>query len=136
SSNDYSYLNWSSATPLTFADVANLSAVYDFTDGDCAGGSLRCTARLNDGGTNRNLDIHYQPGDGGIGQQICAPGTSGANLIASTDTIYVTQNLNGTHTFPSPYNNTYADAVAQLGSFPVVGMTLIVDSGWGANSDQ
>jgi hypothetical protein len=133
---DYSFLSWKSANALTFADVARLSAVYDFTDGDCAGGSLRWTVRLNDGGVNRNLDIHYQPGAGGIGQQTCAAGTSGANLIASTDDIYVTQEFNGTHSFPSPYNNTYADAVAQLGSLPVVGMTLIVDSGWGANGDQ
>lgn len=135
-SNDYSYLNWTSATPLTFADITHLSAVYQFTTGDCAGGSLRWSVRLNDAGTNRNLDIHYQPGAGGIGQQICAPGTSGANLIGSTDTIYVTQEFNSTHSFPSPYNNTYADAVAQLGSLPVVGMTLIVDIGWGANGDQ
>jgi hypothetical protein len=135
-SNDYSYLNWHSATPLTFADITTLSAVYAFTDGDCAGGSLRWTVRLNDGGTNRNLDIHYQPGAGGVSQQTCAAGTSGANMVDSTDTIYVTQEFNGTHNFPSSYNNTYADAVAQLGSLPVVGATLIVDSGWGANGDQ
>jgi hypothetical protein len=135
-SDDFSYLNWRSATPLTFADILNLSAVYQFTDGDCAGGSLRWTVRLNDGGVDRNLDIHYQPGAGGISQQTCAAGTSGANLIGSSDDIYVTQEFNGTHAFPSAYNNTYADAVAQLGSLPVVGMTLIVDSGWGDNGDQ
>jgi hypothetical protein len=135
-SDDYSYLNWTSASPLTFADITDLSAVYAFIDGDCAGGSLRWTVRLNDGGTNRNLDIHYQPGAGGLSQQTCAAGTSGANLIDSTDTVYVTEEFNGTHSFPSPYNNTYDDTVAQLGSLPVVGMTLIVDSGWGANGDQ
>ncbi|HMD82893.1 MAG TPA: hypothetical protein VKE92_16360, partial [Anaerolineales bacterium] len=67
--NDFSFLSWRSSTPLTFADIVELSAVYAFTDGDCAGGSLRWTVRLNDGGTNRNLDIHYQPGAGGISQQ-------------------------------------------------------------------
>jgi hypothetical protein len=134
--NDYSFLSWRSSTPLTFADITQLSAIYAFTDGDCAGGSLRWSVRLNDNGTNRNLDVHYQPGAGGISQQTCAPGTSGANLIGSSDTIYVTQEFNGGYSFPSPYNNTYADALAQLGSLPVVGMTLIVDSGWGANGDQ
>jgi hypothetical protein len=134
--NDFSFLSWKSNTPLTFADISELSAVYAFTDGDCAGGSLRWTVRLNDNGTNRSLDIHYQPGANGISQQTCAPGTSGANLIASTDAIYVTQTFNGGYSFPSAYNNTYADAVAQLGSLPVVGMNLIVDSGWGANGDQ
>lgn len=135
-SNDFSYLNWRSATTLTLADITELIAVYNFTDGDCAGGSLRWTVRLKDGATNRNLDIHYQPGAGGIGQQICAPGTSGQNLIGSTDTIYVTQEFNGSYSFPSAYNNTYADAVSELGALEVVGITLIVDSGWGANGDQ
>ena len=137
-SNDASWLSWRSATPLTFADIVELSAVYDFTDGDCAGGSLRWTVRLNDGGTNRNLDIHYQPGADGIGQQTCAAGTSGQNLIESSDTIYVIQEFNGTHpgAFDSSYNTTYADAVAELGSLAVVSATLIVDSGWGANGDQ
>jgi hypothetical protein len=134
--NDYSFLDWQSKTPLTFADLTKLIANYQFTDGDCAGGSLRWTVTLNDGGTHRNLDIHYQPGAGGLSQQTCAPGTSGANLIQSTDAIYVTQEFNGTHSFPSSYNNTYQDAVSQLGSLPVVDIALIVDSGWGANGDQ
>jgi hypothetical protein len=134
--NDYSFLDWQSSMGLTFAQLAELSAVYEFTGGDCAGGSLRWTVTLNDGGTYRNLDIHYQPGANGISQQTCASGTSGQNLIGSTDTIYVTQEFNGTHSFPSSYNNTYADAVAQLGSLPVVDIALIVDSGWGANGNQ
>jgi hypothetical protein len=134
--NDYSFLSWQSSTPLTFAQLTQLIAIYQFTDGDCAGGSLRWTVRLQDGATQRNLDIHYQPGAGGIGQQICAPGTSGQNLIGSTDAIYVTQEFNGTHSFPSPYNNTWADAVAELGLLSVVRITLIVDSGWGFNGDQ
>jgi hypothetical protein len=137
-SNDFSFLSWTSTPPLTFAGIVELSAVYAFTDGDCAGGSLRWTVRLNDGGTNRNLDIHYQPGADGIGQQTCAANTSGQNLIGSLDTIYVTQNFNSTHpgAFDSAYNTTYADAVDELGSLPVVSATLIVDSGWGANGDQ
>ena len=134
--NDYSFLSWKPAVPITFADIAKLSAGYVFSDGDCAGGSLRWTVTLIDGGTERNLDIHYQPGAGGLSQQTCAAGTSGLNLIGSTDTIYVTQEFNGTYSFPSAYNNTYADAVTQLGGLPVVSASLIVDSGWGANGDQ
>jgi hypothetical protein len=137
--NDYSFLSWRSSTPLTFRDVTELSAVYRFTEGDCAGGSLRWTVRLNDNGTNRNLDIHYQPGAGGISQQTCAAGTSGANLIASNDTIYVINQFTyagSPYSFASSYNTTYADVVGNLGALPVVGMTLIVDSGWGANGDQ
>jgi hypothetical protein len=133
---DYSYLNWTPTAPITFADITSLIATYNFTDGDCAGGSLRWTLTLNDGGVWKRLDIHYQPGANGISQQTCAAGTSGANMIGSSDTIYVTQQFNDTHSFPSAYNNNYADTVSQLGSLPVRGMTLIVDSGWGANGDQ
>jgi hypothetical protein len=134
---DYSFLSWRPTASLTFADITSLVANYAFTDGDCAGGSLRWTVRLNDSGTNRNLDIHYQPGANSLSEQTCAPGTSGANLIDSTDTIYVTQEFNhAPYSFPTGYANTYADALSQLGSLPVIGMTLIVDSGWGANGDQ
>ena len=135
--NDYSFLDWTPMSTITFADITSLVANYQFTDGDCAGGSLRWTVTLDDNGTDRNLDIHYQPGAGGIIQQTCAAGTSGANLIGSSDTIYVTQPFNHLpYSFPSAYNNTYADAVSQLGGLTVEDMTLIVDSGWGANGDQ
>jgi hypothetical protein len=136
-SDDYSFLDWQSSTPLTFGQLSALIANYQFTTGDCAGGSLRWTVTLNDLGTERNLDVHYQPGAGGLSQQTCAAGTSGQNLIGSSDTIYVTQEFNhAPYSFPSPYNNTYADALSQLGSLPVVDIALIVDSGWGANGNQ
>lgn len=128
----YSFLDWSSATPLTFADITHLSAVYAFTVGDCQAGSMRWTVALDDGGVTRNLDIHYQPGTNGLSTQSCAPGTSGQNLIGSSDDIYVIQEFTGTHpgAFDSSYNTDYADAVAELGSLAVVDVTLIVDSGW------
>jgi hypothetical protein len=135
--NDCSFLDWKSATPLTFADITKLSAVYAYTLGDCQGGSLRWTVTLKDtDNVAKNLDVHYQPGTGGIGLQNCAPGTSGANLIQSSDNIYVTQNFNGTHSFPSSYNNYYSDVLAQLGNLQVLDINLIVDSGWGAHGDQ
>src|SRR2546423_1484851 len=43
SADDFSFLNWQSSTALTFANITKLSAVYLFTDGDCAAGSLRWT---------------------------------------------------------------------------------------------
>ena len=137
--NDFSFLSWRSATSLTLADILELSAVYAFTDGDCAVGSLRWTVRLNDNGTNRNLDIHYQPGAGGIGQQTCAPGTSGKNmadLTSSDPYVVIQQFVHAPYSFSSSYNVTYSEAVAQLGSLPVVGMTLILESGYGVNGDQ
>lgn len=94
---------------------------------------------LNDGGVTRNLDIHYQPGAGGISQQTCAAGTKGKNMVdlVSTDPyVVINQVTGGSYTFTSPYNVTYKEAVDQLGHLEVLGMNLIVDSGWGANGDQ
>jgi len=127
----YSFLDWASSTSLTFAQLSTLVANYNFTVGDCQSGSLRWTVTLKDtDNVDKNLDIHYQPGADGVSHQTCASGTSGANLIQSTDNIFVTQEFNGTHSFPSSYNNYYSDVVAELGNLPVVDIALIVDSGW------
>lgn len=142
--NDYSYLVFEPTTPPTLAEVTQLTANYTFTTGTCQGGSLRWTLYLNDPafpGTNktRNLDIHYQPGENGLGDQYCAPGTSGANMVQSTDTIVVINQFTyagSPYTFQSSYNTTYADALSQLGGLQVLGMNLTVDSGWSPGGDQ
>jgi hypothetical protein len=127
----YSFLNFAPSVAPTFAEITNLSAVYDFTVGDCHVGSMRWTVYLRDtDGVVKNLDVHYQPDTFAPN---CAPGTSSANLITSPEKIFVTQEFNGTHSFPSPYNNAYADVVAHLGGLPVLGMNLIVDSGFAGN---
>jgi len=116
-----------------------LIADYTYTQGTCQGGSLRWTVYLNDGGVTRNLDIHYQPGALGVGLQECAAGTSGKNMadLASTDPYVVIQEFTGgPYTFSSSYNVTYKEAVEQLGHLDVLGMNLIVDSGWGKFGDQ
>jgi hypothetical protein len=128
----YSFLEFDPTTAPTLAQVTQLIANYAFTTGDCQAGSLRWTLYLNDGGTYRNLDIHYQPGAGGISQQFCAAGTSGHNMadLTSTDPYVVIQEFtHAPYTFTSSYNVTYSEAVAQLGTLPVAGMNLIVDSG-------
>lgn len=134
----YSFLNFSPSTPTTLADITNLMAFYQFSVGDCHAGSLRWTVYLNDGGVTRNLDIHYQPGANGISGQFCQPGTSGANMadMTSTDPYVVIQEFTyagSPYTFSSAYNVTYAEAVSQLGSLQVLGMNLIVDSGFAGN---
>jgi hypothetical protein len=49
------------------------------------------------------------------------------------DPYVVTQEFNGTHVFSNPYNVTYGEAVTQLGGLQVLGMNLIVDSGFAGN---
>ena len=139
--NDYSYLDFTPNTAPTLAQITSLIANYQFTEGDCQGGSLRWTLYLDDQGTTRNLDVHYQPGAGGLSTQTCAAGTSGKNMadLTSTDPYVVINQFTysgSPYTFSSSYNVTYDEAVNQLGGLQVLGMNLIVDSGWGANGDQ
>jgi hypothetical protein len=143
-SDDYSFLEFDPTTAPTLSQVTQLIATYAFTHGNCQVGSLRWTLYLNDNGVTRNLDIHYQPGENSLSDQFCQSGTSGTNRVdlASTDPYVVINQFTyaGTpYTFTSAnpaYNTTYADAVSQLGGLQVLGMNLILDSGWGAHGDQ
>lgn len=68
--NDWSgaYFSPADSSPLTFNDVANLSATHDFTQGDCWGGSLRGTINVTHNGVPQNVHVYY--GDPG-GVQSC-----------------------------------------------------------------
>jgi hypothetical protein len=132
----YSFLQFEPAASPTLATITSLIASYQFTVGDCHVGSLRWTLYLQDGASVRNLDIHYQPGENGIGDQFCQTGTSGTNRadLSSTDPYVVIQEFtHAPYTFSSSYNVTYSEAVSQLGNLPVLGMNLIVDSGFAGN---
>ena len=137
--NDYSFLQFEPTLRPKLDEISQLIADYTYTQGTCQTGSLRWTVYLKDGAVIRNLDIHYQPGAGGVSQQTCAAGTSGKNMADpdSTDPYVVIQNFTGgPYTFSSSYNVTYKEAVEQLGDLDVLGMNLAVDSGYGANGDQ
>ncbi len=137
----YSFLEFDPTTLPTLAQITQLIAVYGFEFGDCHAGSLRWTLYLNDDGVTRKLDIHYQPGHDSLSDQFCQPDTSGTNRVdmSSLDPYVVIDQFTyaGTpYTFTSAnpaYNTTYADAVSQLGDLQVLGMNLIVDSGFAGN---
>ncbi len=50
----FSFAQFEPAVALTLADVTTLSAVYDFTTGDCYGGSLRWSVRIDVNDTPSN----------------------------------------------------------------------------------
>jgi hypothetical protein len=132
----YSFLEFDPTTPPTFSEVTSLIANYAFTVGDCHVGSLRWTLYLNDGGVVRNLDVHYQPGENGVGDQFCQAGTSGTNRVDLTSTdpyVVIQQFTHAPYSFSSSYNVTYGEAVGELGSLPVLGMNLALDSGYAGN---
>src|SRR6187399_927532 len=45
--NDYSYVSFTPAAPVLFNQITELSAVYQFTLGNCHGGSLRWSVRVS-----------------------------------------------------------------------------------------
>ena len=127
--NDWSgaYFTPAATSPLTFDDIANLSAIYDFTLGDCHGGSLRWTVNVTHNGVSQNVHVYY--GDPG-GVQSCtgAASGSGQNLIATGSA-----NRFEIQGAGAPVYTTYADVAAVVGSDPVNWVGLILDSGWGGD---
>jgi hypothetical protein len=129
---DYSYLSFTpdSASPLTFSQVTTLKADYNFTMGDCHGGSLRWSVRTT---ATQSVFIYYgavpEFGNGGVNG--CTPTSlagvyqSGVNMINQPDLRYDTSQYPG-----GTFYDTYAHALTLVGSAPVIRASLVLDSGW------
>jgi hypothetical protein len=124
---------------MTFADISELSTLYNVTDDDCFGGSPRFQIRLDLNGNGVN---DPNPTDGNIFVYIgpqpnfsqCAQSWQGTgNLIGipDTDKRYDLTQVGGT------FYDTYANALAIHGGTRVLGISLVVDSCWGfADQEQ
>jgi hypothetical protein len=131
----YSTLDFALSTPVTFDQITNLNAVYQFTTGTCYGGSMRWSVTFDDGtiiyvyyGKSSTFwqDCSSVPSDPTIDQ-------SGLNMVnanfdgAGGDARYEIQ---GTNTY-----TTYAkvlDSVTLAGA-KVTDITLVLDGGWHAD---
>jgi hypothetical protein len=123
---------WMTFTPdsLTFNQIAVLQTDYEFTLGDCHGGSLRWSLRT---GAGPALFIYYgaypQFGNGGVdGCTGAGPGSvdqSGTNMIGLPDMRYDTSQFAG-----GTFYDTYAHAQALMGDLPLTSVSLVIDSGW------
>jgi hypothetical protein len=142
--NDYSYLSLQPSGTFHFSDLTNLTAGYTFTQGDCHGGSLRWSVRvdgngngINDGApTDPAVFIYYgaypQFGNGGVNG--CTPtsplgeDSSNHNMLAAdrTDDLrFDTGQFAG-----GTFYDTYTHSLALTGSLQVLNATLVLDSGW------
>lgn len=136
---DFATLTFAPSGDLTFADITTLKADYSFAMGNCQGGSLRWSVRLDIGNDNdtvpeegdpdptendRSIFIYY----GGYPSfNDCTTGgnnQSGVNMIGLTDLRYDTSQIGGT------FYDTYANATVLAGATPIAGLTLAIDSGW------
>ena len=131
--NDWSgaFFSPADSAPLTFNDVAILSATYAFTEGNCRGGSLRWTINVTHNGESQNVHVYYGTPNGP--NQGCSAGDpagsgSGLNLIE----LGVPERFE-IQGFGAPVYTTYEAVAAIVGSDPVNWVGLILDSGWGGD---
>jgi hypothetical protein len=124
----------STSPTVTFADIANLSATYNFTTGDCHGGSLRWDVYVIHDGVDEVVEVYYGEPNGS--DQGCSgvKSSSGMNMI--TTALFPNRfEMLGGWGVPGPLYTTYADALASTnnGSDLVTAVQLTLDSGWGGD---
>jgi hypothetical protein len=118
--NDFSFLSFTPNATTTFAQVAKLAAAYAFTTGDCHTGSLRWQIRIS------QTEVVYIYYGAYPSFASCTGGDdqSGVNLIGQPDLRYDTTSVGGT------FYDTYANAVALVGSAPILRASLVLESGY------
>jgi len=139
--NDCAFATFTPSGTFKFSDIANLSAKYDFTTGNCWGGSLRWSVRidLNDTISDPTDDpavfIYYgsPPNFGNDGASSGCDGTesqSEQNLVGSPlkdDLRFDTTQIDNT------FYNTYENIKVLAGDHRVSRVSLVLDSGWKAD---
>jgi hypothetical protein len=117
--NDYSFLSFTPTSTILFSEITTLSAAYNFTQGDCHGGSLRWSVRVS---PTQSVFIYY--GDYPNFTNCTTPTQSGANMINLADLRYDTSQVGGT------FYDSYANALTLVGGMAIVRASLVLDSGW------
>lgn len=118
---DFSGINFTDTGVTTFSSLQQLATRFNVTDDDCGGGSPRFQIAFG----SKNVFVYLGPSPTFTG---CLPNTlvDSGNLIGNNDPCRwdTSQIQAGTQC------NTYAGALALLGSMTVTGIQLVVDSGW------
>ena len=121
-STDFAFMSFTPTSTLTFSEITELSATYDFATGDCHGGSLRWSVRVS---PTQSVFIYY--GEGPNFTDCTTDNQSGVNMIALTDLRFDTSQVGGT------FYDDYDGAKALVGDETVTRASLLVDSGWGGD---
>jgi hypothetical protein len=122
--NDSSGASFSDTGVTTFASLTTLSTEFDVTDDDCIAGSPRFQVRVQTPSGERNVFVYLGPTPSftGCSQNVWV---ASGNLTGSTEGRFDTSQVQaGTQV------STYAQALALVGTYPVTGISLVVDSGW------
>lgn len=126
STNDASGATFTDVGVTTFASITQLSAEFDVTDDDCLAGSPRFQIRVQTPSGDRNVFVYLDPTPTVSGGCAASTWLSTGNLVGSTvnGQFDTSQIQSGTQV------STYAQTLALVGSYPVTGISLVVDSGW------
>jgi hypothetical protein len=121
--NDFSYLSFTPDAQLLFSEIGNLSAVYNFTQGNCHGGALRWSVRVS---ATQSVFIYYGDYAAFTDCTTAGPATnqSGLNMISLTDLRFDTSQVGGT------FYDTYTNALGLVGNMPIIRASLVLDGGW------
>jgi hypothetical protein len=133
-SNDFSGIELQVASGTTFSTLSTLSADFNVTDDNCLAGSPRFQITVNTSSstatttTLKNIFAYIGPEPS---YDNCTQNTwsSSTNLLSGARFLDTSQLSGGT------FYDTYAHALSAYGSYPVMDVKLVVDSGW-AFSDQ
>jgi hypothetical protein len=119
----YSFVSFAPTATVTFSDITELSAVYAFAMGNCHLGALRWQVRTS---TSQALFIYY--GDYPNFTDCTTNNQSGVNMIGQPDLRYDTSQYTG-----GTFYDTYAHALALLGTTPILRVSLVLDGVAGGN---
>jgi hypothetical protein len=126
--NDCAFVSFTPSPSIIFNDITTLKTDYNFTLGDCHGGSLRWSVRTS---STQSVFIYY--GDYPNFIDCTTTSQSGTNMIGLSDLRYDTSQYTG-----GTFYDTYAHTQALIGTTPVIRVSLVIDSGWynAPNGDQ
>ena len=115
---------------MDFDDIAQLSADFNVTDTFCGGGSPRFQIAIDMNGdgefkqpTDGNVFVYFGPFPNFTDCPLNSWQSTG-NLIGATDLRFDTSQVGGT------FYDSYANALTLVGDKAVLGISLVVDSGW------
>jgi hypothetical protein len=124
--NDCAFLGLVPSPGITFAQLTTLSTKYQFSLGNCHGGSLRWEVGIDmPSGPDGQLFIYY--GDYPSFTDCTTTNQSDLNMIGQPDLRYDTTQFNGV------FYNSYANTLALLGAGTVTYAEIVIDSGWGGD---
>jgi hypothetical protein len=127
----YSGVSITPTSPITFAGLTDINAIFQDIAGGAYGGSPRISVGFSNDPGFLHIALGTSPNFNDSDPALFTAGWSGTNVIGNNDTgRYDISQFGG-----SPFTD-YAAALSLLGNFDVSEIDIVLDGGWGANGRQ